>query len=73
MGRGGWPSGETESGHPSGYTRAGHKLGDGFLETADQNGLKMQKRPHRKPCARSAGWEMGEEITLVPVVEADRM
>lgn len=34
---------------------------------------RRRKRPHRKACACSAGWETGEEMALVTVLEADLM
>jgi len=44
----------------------------GFWRQQTSMDSRRRKRPHRKPQACSAGWETGEEMALVTVLEADR-
>ena len=43
----------------------------GFWRQQTSMDSRRRKRPHRKPRACSAGWETGEEMALVTVLEAD--
>ena len=45
----------------------------GFWRQQTSMDSRRGKRPHRKACACSAGWETGEEMALVTVPEADLM